>query len=192
MDQVLRQDNPEFLNILNGMRNGSLERKDVDIILSRCLDKLPKNDRESFKDAIHLVPQWKMAHPIVFKYLLTMKTPLAKMTASLQSERWDGINHCVRESSLPLRLALCVGANVLLLSNFVVEYKIMNGSVGTVTDIVYKDKAGPRDAKALPAYVNVYFPNSCIPDNDKLFPNKDGKLVSIPVVTERCEKNVVL
>ena len=72
MDQVLRQDNPEFLNILNGMRNGSLESKDVDIILSRCLDKLPKNDIESFKDAIHLVPQWKMAHPIVFKYLLTM------------------------------------------------------------------------------------------------------------------------
>ena len=53
MDQVLRQDNPEFLNILNGMRNGSLESKDVDIILSRCLDKLSKNDRESFKDAIH-------------------------------------------------------------------------------------------------------------------------------------------
>ena len=192
MDQVLRQDNPEFLNILNGMRNGSLESKDVDIILSRCLDKLPKNDRESFKDAIHLVPQWKMAHPIVFKYLLTMKTPLAKVTAGLQSERWDGVNHCVKESSLPLRLALCVGAKFLLLSNFVVEYKIMNGSVGTVTDIVYQDKAGPRDSKSLPAYVTVYFPKSCIPEGDKLFPDKDGRFVSIPTVTEQCEKNVVL
>ena len=74
-----------------------------------------------------------------------MKTPLAKMTASLQSGRQNGVNHYVKESSLPLRLALCVGAKVLLLSNFVVEYKIMNGSVGTVTDIVYKDKTGPRD-----------------------------------------------
>ena len=46
----------------------------------------------------------------------------------------------------------------------------MNRSVGTVTDIVYKDKAGPRDAKALPAYVNVYFLNSCIPDNEKIVP----------------------
>ena len=79
------------------MREGSLKNTDVDIILSRCLDKLPKNDRESFKDAIHLVPQWKMAHPIVFKYLLTMKTPLAKMTAILQSGRRDRVNHCVKE-----------------------------------------------------------------------------------------------
>ena len=111
-----------------------------------------------------------MAHPIVFKYLCNMKTPIAKMTARLQSMRRGSVNHCVKESLLPLRLALCVGAKVLLLSNFVVEYKIMNGSIGTVADIVYKDKAGPRDAKALPAYVNVYFLNSCIPDNEKIVP----------------------
>ena len=104
----------------------------------------------------------------------------------------DSVNHCVKESSLPLRLALCVGAKVLLLSNFVVEYKIMNGSIGTVVDIVYKDKAGPRDAKSLSAYVIVYFPKSCIPDNYKLFPDKDGRFDSIPVVTDLCEKNVVL
>ena len=117
-----------------------------------------------------------------------MTTPIAKMTACLQSVRQDSVNHCVKESSLPLRLALCVGAKVLLLSNFVVEYKIMNGSIGTVTDIVYKDKAGPRDSKSLPAYVIVYFPKSCIPDKYKLFPDKDGRYVSIPAVTERCEK----
>ena len=192
MDQVLRQDNPEFLNILSRMRTGTLQRKDVDIILSRCIDKFSKDERNSFNDAIHLVPQWKMAHPIVFKYLCNMNTPLAKITAKLQSMRNDGVNHCVKESSLPLRLALCVGAKVLLLSNFVVEYKIMNGSIGTVVDIVYKDKAGPRDAKALPAYVTVHFPKSCIPNKDKLFTNKDGKFVSIPVVTERCEKKVLL
>ena len=57
MNQFLQQVNPEFLKILTGMRNGSLGSRDVDIILSRCLDKLSKNDRELFKDAIHLVPQ---------------------------------------------------------------------------------------------------------------------------------------
>ena len=171
------------------MRNGSLETKDVEIILSRCIDKLSKDERESFKDAIHLVPQWKMAHPIVFKYLNNMKTPLAKIAAQLQSSRQDSINHCVKESSLPIRLALCVGAKVLLLSNFVVEYKIMNGSIGTVVDIVYEKKSGPRDEKALPAYVTVYFPKSCIPHRDRLFSDKDGRYVSIPVVTEQCERS---
>ena len=85
MDQVLQQDNPEFLNLLTRMRKGTLDITDVDIIVSRCLDKPPKDERELFKDAIHLVSQWKMAHPIVFKYLLNMKTPIAKTTAQLQS-----------------------------------------------------------------------------------------------------------
>ena len=172
------------------MREGGLKITDVDIIISRCLDKLSKEERESFKDAIYLVPQWKMAHPIVFKYLCNVITP-TKMTARLQSVRRDSVNHCVKESSLPLRLALCVGAKVLLLSNFVVEYKIMNGSIGTVVDIVYKDKAGPRDAKSLPAYVIVYFPKSCIPDNYKFFPDKDRRFVSIPAVTELCKKKTL-
>ena len=57
MDEVLRQDNPEFLQLLTRMRQGRLESTDVDIIISRCLDKLSKEERESFKDAIHMVPQ---------------------------------------------------------------------------------------------------------------------------------------
>ena len=80
--------------------------------------------------------------------------------------RQGSVNHCVKESLLPLYLALCMGAKVLLLSNFVVEYKILNGSIDTVVDIVYKDKVGPRDTKALPAYVTVYFPKSCFPNKD--------------------------
>ena len=69
------------------MREGGLKITDVDIIISRCLDKLSKEERESFKDAIYLVPQWKMAHPIVFRYISNMTTPIAKMTTRLQSVR---------------------------------------------------------------------------------------------------------
>ena len=81
-----------------------------------------------------------MAHLILFKYLCNTKTRPAKMTTHLHSERQDSANHCVEELLLQLHLDFWVGAKVLILSNFVVEYKSMNESICTVVDVVYKDK----------------------------------------------------
>ena len=78
-------------------------------------------------------------------------------------------NCCVRETSLPLRVAICKGAVVMLLKNFVVEYKLMNGSIGVVRKIVYRDSAGPSNHLSQPAYVIVEFPSSEIPESDKYF-----------------------
>ena len=64
----------------------------------------------------------------------------------------------------------------------------MNESISRVADIVYKEKAGPRDKNALLEYVTVHFPESSIPHKDWLFSDKDGTYVSIPVVTDHCEK----
>ncbi len=121
------------------------------------MDQLSQEERDSFKNAIHLVPQWKMAHPIVKGYLESLSTPIAKIRAKYNSCRDDGKNHCVKESSMCGRLAICVGAIVMLLRNFIVEYKLMNGSIGIVKEIVYENKEGPADRNNLPAYVIVEF-----------------------------------
>ena len=125
-----------------------------------------------------------MAHGIVHKYLKGMTTPLAKMKAQYNSCRNDGINHCVKESSLPVCLALCIGAKVMLIKNYIVEWKLMNGSVGTFVDIVYKNAAGPNNENTQPAYVIVDFPYSCIPPQHKIIPNKQSTCIPIPVSTD--------
>ena len=80
----------------------------------------------------------------------------------------------------------------MLLHNFIVEYKIINGSIGVVRDIVYKDHSGPNNEEALPEYVIVDFPESTIPEEEKLLPNLPRTFVPVPVVDIRCEKNAVL
>ena len=79
----------------------------------------------------------------------------------IQSCRDGGENHCVKESSIYGRLAIYVGAIVMLLRNFIVEYKLMNVSIGIMKEIVYENKEGPADRDSLPAYVIVEF-TDCI------------------------------
>ena len=50
----------------------------------------------------------------------------------------------MEEASYPLQNAVCIGAVVMLLCKFVVEYGLMNGSIGIVCEIVYENKEGPN------------------------------------------------
>ena len=85
--------------------------------------------------------------------------------------------------------AFTVGAKVMLLKNYVVELKLMNGSIGTVVDIVYKDEEGPRSEGALPAYIVVDFPQ-CLIEDGKGWKKQDAcKNVPIPTIVELCKKH---
>ena len=57
--------------------------------------------------------------------------------------------------------AFTIGAKVMLLRNFVVELNLMNGAIGEVVNIFYKEEDGPR-GNNIPAYVVVDFPKCSI------------------------------
>jgi len=56
-----------------------------------------------------------------------------------------------------------VGAKVMLLENFIVEYKLMNGSVGVIKDLCFSNPEGTPDDKMYVVVV-VDFPDSTIPE----------------------------
>ena len=97
----------------------------------------------------------------------------------------NGKKCCIGESNLPLRSLLCEGAKVMLLENFIVEYKLMNGSVGVVQGLYFSNAEGMPDDKM---YVVVDFPESTIPEAQKLIPNMPKTCVPISIVTRQCEK----
>ena len=68
----------------------------------KCLDTMPQHEKCTFDNAIHLVPQWKCAHPIVHKYLTTLQQPVAKLKVKYFSAREENTNQCVKELSLPV------------------------------------------------------------------------------------------
>jgi len=55
---------------------------------------MDEDKRQKFLiDAIYLVPTWNMTHNILYHYLASFDTPMAKVKAILTSSRSDGINH---------------------------------------------------------------------------------------------------
>ena len=81
---------------------------------------------------------------------------LAKLKAEYSSRCNDIVNHCVKELCLPDCLALCIGVKVMLIKNYIVEWKLMNDSVGTVVDTVYRDVAGPISNNTQPSYIIIW------------------------------------
>jgi hypothetical protein len=78
----------------------------------------------------------------------------------------------------------------MLLKNFIVEeWKILNGSVGILLDTIYEDPLGPRGTESLlPLYCIVDFPYSNVPENRKCIAGLPHTVISIPVITEFCER----
>ena len=54
------------------------------------------------------------------------------------------VNRCIKEFIFPRLTALNVGCKVMLLINIFPNFKLVNRSIGTVKDIIYKHKNGPR------------------------------------------------
>jgi hypothetical protein len=189
MDEVIRQDDLEFKSFLENVANGTMSMEDIALIRSRCLQALPVDERVQFKNAIHLVPTWSEASEIVFDYLSTIGKPIAKWKAKYSTTRKCGKNCCLKEKSYPSNAAACVGAPVMLLKNFIVEeWKILNGSIGTVVDVIYDNPLGPREPESMPSYIVVDFKNCSVPEDRKCFDDCPSTYIAIPVITERCEK----
>ncbi|KAL7526837.1 hypothetical protein ACHAXR_003194 [Thalassiosira sp. AJA248-18] len=185
MEEVVRQNNPFFLRFLGHIRDGTMQNEDIDFIHNNCLANLSPDTRKKFDNALNLVTQWKQAHGIVFDYLQnTLTEPIAKMTANLQTTKSNGTNCCVKESSLPIKNAMCVGSIVMLLTNELVEMGLLNGSIGTVKDICYQTNAcmGQKDADF---YVVVQFNDSTL--QTPLIPGKPTTWIPIALTTQRCE-----
>ena len=165
--EVMRQSDENFLSFLHNVRYGMVTEENVDFILSRCMENFSKEEQDKIdSNSIHLCPTWKMTQKITLNYLKSFQKPVAVIRPILLTSRNNKKNCCVKEKSYPMLTAITVGATVMLLKNFVVELNIMNGSVGTVTDIVYKEKEGPREKNNLPPYVVVDFPKCLILKED--------------------------
>ena len=188
MDEVLRQQDNEFLNVLDAMRCGAMQECHVNFLLSRLLQDMPDDELRTFEKALHIMPTWKQAIPIVVEYLRSLNTPIARIFAQYSSKKGTKRNHCVSECSYPSLSGLGVGASVMLLKNYIPDVFIVNGSIGIVKKIVYKSKEGPRNRNNLPAYVLVDFPATKIPRNDKCSMEYPSTTFSVAPHTFLCEK----
>ncbi len=79
----------------------------------------------------------------------------------------------------------------MFLCNFVIEYGLMNGSIGIVCEIVYENKEGPNGSSfELPLYVVVEFMHCTIGSdvNGQCFEDQPPTWIPIPFAKAHCDK----
>ena len=186
MDKVLRQDETLLRRLLLHMRDGTMDDDDIAFIESPCMENLSVEERETFTNAIHLAPTWKIANEVLVAYHNnTLDGPIAKLRAKLNSNKHT--NCCIRDYNIPVSNALCPGGKVMLLTNFVVEQNIFSESVGELLSMHFADPAGP-DAEDPVGYAIVDFPHSTIPHEDRIIPHLPATCVPVPIVKARRDK----
>ena len=81
MNNVVRQNEPEFLAFLDRMREGKMIQESAQRVKDKCLDKMVPADRDAFnKAALHICPTWNLANKICCKYLNNdLQTPIADL-----------------------------------------------------------------------------------------------------------------
>ena len=127
---------------------------------------------------------------LTITYLNKLGTPMCKILPSyLSIMTTKVINHCVKESNFPKLAALNVGCKVMLLMNIILDFKLINGSIGTVIDIIYKHKNGPRQIPyQLPTCVIVDFKECTVDEEFKWHDDLPSTYIPIIPSTIRCKK----
>eukprot|EP00957_Ditylum_brightwellii_P085322 6489827-Ditylum_brightwellii.AAC.1 len=127
MNKIIRQQDPEFLDVLDAIQNGALKESNVNFLLLYCLSNLSSEEKDKFKEALHIVPTWKQTVPITVQYLKQLRVPFAKVIAKLSTKKVTGNNYCIKEYSYPILSSIDVEYVVMLLKNYVAELAIVNG-----------------------------------------------------------------
>eukprot|EP00957_Ditylum_brightwellii_P153411 11676382-Ditylum_brightwellii.AAC.1 len=78
IDEVVRQQDLAFLDVLDAMQNRTMKDVHVNFLLLHCLSNLSLGEKDKFKDAPHIMPTWKQTVPITVQYLKHLNVPIAK------------------------------------------------------------------------------------------------------------------
>lgn len=94
-------------------------------------------EQQSFSNAMRLYPENKNVSLYNVAKLKDLNRPTARVSADHNNK--EAAQACADQQAQGLEktIYLCVGSRVMLKTNLWVKKGLVNGSVGTVTDLVY-------------------------------------------------------
>ncbi|KAK3932750.1 ATP-dependent DNA helicase [Frankliniella fusca] len=162
LTQVMRQRDSVFLNILENISYGNVTESDYNILKTRFFSNLSKTERQNFNDCLLLFSTRDQAKLYNTQKLRDMKlsnnenVPVAVIPAQHNNaQAKQGTD--IEANNLKDILYLAIGAKIMLTSNLWTERGLVNGALGEVIDILYKEnQTMPEDQ---PFAVICTFPN---------------------------------
>ncbi|KAK3922011.1 ATP-dependent DNA helicase [Frankliniella fusca] len=151
-----RQADVTFRDALDRLSVGTSNEEDFNRFAARFKMNVPAPEREQFTDATHLFTTRQEVSDHNNKKLVGLDVPVARLPARHNNAKAKAGSADVAQG-LESVVYLAKGARVMLRSNLWLAAGLVNGTTGTVEDIVYaRDKSSPND---LPVAVMVRFNN---------------------------------
>ena len=144
-----------FRDILLRMRDGECTLEDWKILGTRFEYKLSIDERKEFSNAVHLLTKWEDVDRINIEKLKELNRPIAKILAVHTGGREAKKASSDVAKGLDSQLLLAKGARVMLTANIWTEAGLVNGSMGTIQDIIFEGQGPP----SLPIAVLINFDN---------------------------------